>query len=97
MAYAELLGLDGGGPSVGVPACDAGLPAGASSTECACVSRVVPSDPGDSFLIDLLIDNPPPSCAADLPMPIDSDGGWLNLSACELQLVEQWVRSGANP
>ena len=97
MAYAELLGLDGGGSSAGIPECDAGLPAGAPSTECACVSRVVPSDVGDSYLVDLLFNDLPANCLANLPMPIDADGGWISLNACAEQLVEQWIEFGAGP
>jgi len=97
MAYAELIGLDCGNSPGGVPTCDAGLPAGAPSTECACISRVLPSDLNDSYLIDVLTDKLPPGCAADLPMPINSDGGWEPLAACPLQLIEQWVEFGANP
>jgi len=97
MAYAELLGVDGGGSSAGIPACDAGLALGAASTECACASRVVPGDAGDSYLVDVLSDHLPANCATDLPMPLDADGGWAPLNGCEQQLIIQWIATGAGP
>jgi len=97
MAYAELLGLDGGASSAGTPACDAGISEGAPSTQCACVSLVVPDSTSESYLIDVLLGQLPTGCAGNLDMPIDSDGGWAKLDSCSLQLVEQWVEYGANP
>jgi hypothetical protein len=97
MAYAELVGVDGGGSSEGVPYCDGGVPAGAPSTQCACVSRVVPGNIYASVLLDLLEDDVPGQCANTPPMPIDDTGGWSPLSSCSQQLIQQWVSTGANP
>jgi hypothetical protein len=96
MAYAELLGTDGGSDAGGAPYCDAGVP-GAPSTQCACVSRVVPGNINVSFLIDALSDDLPAQCAYASPMPIDSTGQWSPLTACSLELIEQWIGAGANP
>ncbi len=97
MAYAEMVGVDGGGEASGVPACDAGVPSGAPSTQCACLSRVVPGDLADSYLADVLSNDLPASCNTNLLMPIDKDGGWISLSACSQQLIEQWIEFGASP
>jgi hypothetical protein len=97
MAYAELLGVDGGGSSAGIPGCDAGVPPGAPSTQCACVSRVIPNDGGDSYLVDVLTNQLPTNCATDLPMPLDDDGGWAALDGCARQLIIQWIETGAGP
>ncbi len=93
MAYAELTGI---GASAGsdVPFCDAGLPAGAPSTQCACASRVVPGLPDGSILIGTLTHSLP---CASRPMPLDDAGDWVPLSLCAQQLFEQWVSLGANP
>ncbi len=95
MAFAELVGPDGGG-SVNVAGCDAPVP-GAPSTECLCLSRVVAGNGNASVLIDLLLDNPPVQCSTALGMPLDGTGQWAPLSNCALQLVREWVNSGANP
>ncbi len=97
MAYAELLGIDGGGEGAGVPSCDAGLPPGAPSTECACANRVVPGDTGDSYLLDVLFNQLPANCLHEPLMPVAPDGGWSSLPACSSFLLVQWVTSGAAP
>jgi hypothetical protein len=96
MAYAELVGPDGGDGTVTVPGCDAPVP-GAPSFECACLSRVVPGNANASFLFELLEDDPPVQCGSALGMPLDSTGQWDPLGACAQQLLEEWVSAGANP
>jgi hypothetical protein len=96
MAYAELLGSGDGGLMDAGGSCDGGV-AFAASTECACVSRVVPGDVLDSYLVDVLDNSMPASCAANLAMPIASDGGWAPLSVCDIALIAQWVTTGAQP
>ncbi len=97
MAYAELLGVDGGGTSASIPGCDAGLAPGAPSTQCACASRVVPADVSDSYLINVLSNALPANCRGNLLMPIGSDGGWAELPPCSMELIVQWVTSGGSP
>ena len=97
MAYAELLGVDGGAGLEGVPGCDAGVSSGAPSTQCACVTRVVPGDLADSYLIDTLVPAFPRNCSTNLPMPITDSVGWIPLPPCDLQTIAQWTVSGAGP
>ncbi|MHB1846852.1 MAG: hypothetical protein ACYCWW_18685 [Deltaproteobacteria bacterium] len=93
-AYAGLLGsADGGAAST----CDGGPTGGFGSVPskaCPCTARVVPGVPSSSYLLQTL--SGPPSCGG-LPMPIDADGGFHSLSACELQLLDVWVSQGASP
>jgi hypothetical protein len=96
MAYAELVGTDGGGGSAGAPFCDAGVPGGAPATQCACVSRVVPGYIYGSYLIDVVVNDIPGNCAFTLPMPTDGVN-WLPLSECSEALLSQWVTAGAAP
>jgi hypothetical protein len=98
MAYAELMGIDGGSDSEVFPYCDAGTPAGVPSTQCVCVSRVVPGSVDESYLIDTLVNDIPAQCANTGPMPAPTGNGpWISLDHCSQQLVEEWVRTGANP
>jgi hypothetical protein len=97
MAYAALVGIDGGGGSDDAPGCDAGIPPGAPSTQCACVSRVVPGNIYESYLIDTVVNDLPGQCATSHPMPIVANDAWSPLGGCEQQLLQQWVSAGANP
>jgi len=45
----------------------------------------------------VLLNDLPPKCAMNLPMPVDDDGGWVSLDGCARQLIEQWIESGADP
>ena len=96
-AYAGLLGSrDGGtGSSSG---CDGGPTGGfgsVASMGCPCTARVVPGMPAASYLIQS-ISNSAALCAGGAPMPIDADGGYHSLSACEVQLLTIWVAQGAS-
>ncbi|MHB8418941.1 MAG: hypothetical protein ACYDCL_12760 [Myxococcales bacterium] len=94
-AYAGLLGSPDAGPSAG--SCGDAGPNGTfgnvPSTACPCTARVVPGVPSSSFLIQVVRDSA--FCAAGQPMPIDSDGGFHPLSACQVQLLTTWVQQGA--
>jgi len=97
MAYAELIGSVPGVASVcpdECPRCDAGVVSGDPAYECSCVSRVVAGNIYQSYLIDVLANDLPGACSTRLPMPTDGTN-WLPLSGCQLQLVEQWVATGA--
>jgi hypothetical protein len=95
-AYAGLVGLPDAGPS-GTPACDGG-PNGAfgniPTQACPCIARVVPGLPTSSYLIDALTDSSA-LCPGAAPMPIDTDGGFHQLSACQIQLLSIWIKQGA--
>ncbi len=99
MAFAELENPPTATGDAGIPYCDGGVPGGAPSTECACVSRVVSGSNGifESYLIDVLLNDLPGQCATTEAMPLAFDGGWAPLGSCEKQLLEQWVQTGANP
>ncbi len=100
MAFAELENPPTATGDAGIPYCDGGVPGGAPSTECACVSRVVSGSNG-------IFESLPDRRAAQRParsvrddrgrMPLAFDGGWAPLGSCEKQLLEQWVQTGANP
>ncbi len=95
-AYAGLLGSADGGVA---SSCDGGPTGGFGSVPsqaCPCAARVVPGVPASSFLLQTL-SNSSSLCAGALPMPVDSDGGFHSLSACEIQLLTVWVAQGANP
>ncbi len=96
MAFAELLLPPPGGssPDAGIPYCDAGVPADAPSSQCRCVSRVLPGSHGSSYLIDVLLNAP---CDGKLAMPIDDAGSWTPLGTCSQQLMQQWIDTGAAP
>ncbi len=95
-AYAGLMGSPDAGAN-GTQACDGG-PNGAfgniPSQACPCTARVVPGVPASSYLIEAITDSPS-LCAGAAPMPIDVDGGFHSLSACQIQLLSIWVKQGA--
>jgi hypothetical protein len=95
-AYAGLVGLPDAGPNTTV-GCDGG-PNGTAgnipSQACPCVARVVPGIPTSSYLIDALTDSSA-LCPGAAPMPIDVDGGFHPLSACQVQLLSIWIKQGA--
>jgi hypothetical protein len=92
MAYAALVGTGGGGDAGSESFCDGGE--GVQSIQCACQSLVTPGNIYASYLIDALSSDLPAGCNNRLAMPTDGQN-WIPLPACSLQLVEQWVATGA--
>jgi hypothetical protein len=90
------MGLVGGDGGLSVTTCDGG-PTGASgnipSQACACVARVSPGNVNQSLLIATLTNSN--LCPAASPMPIDADGGFHSLAACEIQQISVWIAQGA--
>jgi hypothetical protein len=91
-AWQGLVGGDGGLYGT----CDGGAtgaPGEIPSQACPCVARVDVATPGNSLLLNML--NDATLCPAAGPMPIDADGGFHSLSACEIQQVNAWITQGA--